>query len=288
MDLGIDHTLEDLMRASARAESGATDGTWKLTGLPPHLYHSALEWQSASTLKGFLDSPAAYLQRLLTPSRSTPAQRLGSLIHTLVLEPPQFPLHYEVVTDSKGAASADSAGARERVTEVQLHQARHIADRVLQREVLGKPLATLVHEGTAEDSIFFAEPKTGARCRIRPDLRHGDALVDLKTTRHASVREFQRAALDLHYDLQAYMYCLGDCQFEGKDVAKPFIFVVAQTLPPFSVFVLRAGESFLENGRAKYERAIALLLACGEVDYWPDQSTDGVIEVEHWQAFRPA
>lgn len=48
---------------------------------------------------------------------------------------------------------------------------------------------------------------------------------------------------------------------------------------------MTAGASFMANGETKYVMAISLLGARTASDCWPDNSTDGVLEVLPWQAF---
>ena len=278
--------------AAVTTRQGEREGSLCVPDLPADDYHALLERQSCSMLKPLLISPAHYLHQFLQRKPRAPAMDFGSLVHLLVLEPHRFPQHYAVVAAAgERLTPAERQEARalypglQVLTEVELHQARQVADRVLQRSVRGRPFYRYVQEGQAELTFFYDDPVTGLACRTRVDLWHPDALFDLKTTRHATVAEFARAGIALHYDLQAYMYCLADAMFHGRDSARDFVFLAVQSSQPHPVHLLAAGETFMANGQAKYSRAIALLKACMQTGYWPDNSADEVLEIEPWQAW---
>lgn len=260
--------------------------------LPAAEYHAMLVRSSSSMLKHMLVSPAHYLAATIARHVESPAMKFGSLIHLLVLEPWQLPFEYVVVAEiprgREARALREMYPRHAVITEVELHDARALAQRIMERKVLGRPFQRFVEEGEPELTFLFDDPVVGLPCRTRVDLWHPDFIFDLKTTRHATSGEFQRAALDLHYDLQAYMYCLADAVVEQRSKARPFVFIAAQSDEPHPVHALSAGDTFMENGRAKYQHAIGLLKACLETDYWPDTSADGVLEIEPWQQFAPA
>lgn len=71
-----------------------------------------------------------------------------------------------------------------------------------------------------------------------------------------------RDAVDMGYDLQAYMYGLARSNFEGTCAAAPFVFVTVETSPANSVCCLVAGESFLDNAAAKLLECMTTFKAC--------------------------
>jgi hypothetical protein len=123
--------------------------------------------------------------------------------------------------------------------------------------------------------------------RVRFDAYHPDISFDLKTTRRGDTAGFIADAVDLHYDLQAYMYSAARRAFEGATTTAPFVFISAETGAPHSVCTHRAGETFLENGAAKLQECLATYQACTMVDHWPDLSCHTTLEIAHWQQFRP-
>lgn len=142
------------------------------------------------------------------------------------------------------------------VDEPTFADARRLVAKVADTAFKGRPLGRFIEESKRECSIYFTEPITGLRLRTRFDAYHLEFSFDLKTTRHASASSFVRDAVDLGYDLQAYMYGLARSNFEGTGTAAPFVFMTAETSLPNSVCSLVAGESFLENGALRSCRKV--------------------------------
>lgn len=282
--------LQDIA-CSVGCEAGASPGSFRLRHLPAGDYHHDLERASCSMLKGMLLSPAHYLQQVFARHVSSPAMEFGSLVHLLVLEPHHFPHHYAVIPGTGRPSAAERREAQALysglhiLSEVELQEARIAAEQVVLRRVRGRPFQRFLEEGIPEATFYYDDPVTRLPCKARMNLWHPDLIFDLKTTRHPTPDAFSRACVTLHYDMQAYMYCLADARFRGSDDARDFVFLGVQSDEPHPLHVMTAGASFMANGEAKYIRAISLLGACTASDCWPDNSTDGVLEVLPWQAF---
>lgn len=276
-----------------RLERGATRGALRMINLPAERYHASICRYSCSTLKQMLVSPAHYMCQLVAQRRPSPSMEFGSLVHLLVLEPWRLPHEYVIVAEQtltpalKRELQVRHPGLRP-LTEVQLQEARIAAEKVLIRRVRGRPLHRYIEESLREVTFFYSDPVTRLRCRARLDLWHPEIIFDLKTTRHAHIELFSRACVELSYDMQAYMYSLADLLFEGRSRPRDFVFIAVQNELPHPVHVLSAGSSFLANGEAKYVRAMSLAHACSVSDYWPDNSSDGELEIEPWQVFKPS
>lgn len=239
-------------------------------------------------LKWLLKSPAHYLERRTAAPASSPSMAFGSLVHLLVLEPSTLPFEYEIVAEKlRARRSTPRLDPRTLVTEVELHEARRLAERVLTTPIQGRPFYKFVEEGKPELTILFDDPTTSVACRSRIDLWHPDFVFDLKTTRFACPVAFRRSALGLHYDMQAYMYGLADALLEGRDYTKPFYFLAAESTLPHVVQVIRAGEPFVANGQAKYQYAMGLYKACSDLDHWVSLAGESILELEPWEAFDP-
>jgi hypothetical protein len=164
---------------------------------------------------------------------------------------------------------------------------RSLAEKILDRNVLGRPFGDYVKEGVPEASIYFQDPTTGLALKIRPDLHHPEFTFDLKTSRRATTAGFIRDALDMDYDLQAFMYSMGRALYEGTETPKPFVFVAAESDTPHSINVLTAGQSFLSNGAKKFQEALTVYSACTAAGYFPDAGGDALAEIDHWNGFTP-
>lgn len=277
-------------------ESGRLADSVKVSGLPAQEYHSDLEVQSCSQLKQMLSSPAHFQAQFTEPNGASKAKDFGTLVHTLVLEPHRLALDYAVYPEKRdGRDTAFKAfvaahPGQQVIDEVQLHEARTAAERLLGRRVSlnekdkGRPFGDYLAESEREVCVYYTDPTTGVRCRTRFDVRHPEVILDVKTAAMIARATWLQSALKLHYDMQAYMYSLADCLYSGREHPRPFIFVVAESESPYSTSVFRAGESFMREGASKYARALSAFAACSRVDYWPDQGEDAVLEIEPWMS----
>jgi exodeoxyribonuclease VIII len=205
--------------------------------IPNDIYHGSAGL-SRSGLMEFKKSPYHYWHRYLNqerkPSFTTPAMKLGELVHALVLEPMYFddrymlkPILFDVpkcgLLKDLGREEFDRQKAeRERVQEINEHtmqnfitqsegrevisnevyaEAKHYADAVL-NDGVAKALFTGVQ---VEKSIYFTHKGTGLQCKVRPDAWIGGVVTDLKTCKDASFDAFQRAAVGAGYFIQAAM-----------------------------------------------------------------------------------
>jgi hypothetical protein len=276
--------------AAHSVEHGALCDSELHRGLDAHLYHSSVDLPSCSLLKAMLISPAHYQAQLLARHTKSAARDCGTLVHALVLEPGTFSREFAVFPGKRDGRDSDfkafllANAGRSVIDELELDAGRRLAEKILHRQVMGRPFGDLVSEGTPEASIYYTDPATGIRCRVRIDLLHPEGVFDLKTTMHPTASAWLRQALSLHYDMQSYMYVLAVSLLRGATTPPPFVFVAAENEMPHSVSVYPAGSTFIENGGKKYQTALGGYAACSKVGYWPDASSDAVLEINHWQA----
>lgn len=260
--------------------------------LPADMYHADRDALSCSLLKPLLLSPAHFQAALVAAPRNSPAKDFGSLVHLLLLQPQLVSAELAVYPGIGTSRDPDFRAFLARnayrlaVDEPTFAEAMRLADKVSETTYKGRPLGRFVEESMCEASIYFTEPATGLRLRIRLDAYHPDISFDLKTTRHATPAGFSRDAVELGYDLQAFMYGLGRRLYEGAQTA-PFVFIAAETGPPHSIGTFEAGTTFLENGAAKFQSCLTTFKACTETRYWPDLSCNTTLEITPWQQFSP-
>jgi hypothetical protein len=113
--------------------------------------------------------------------------------------------------------------------------------------------------GRKEQPHLFRDAQTGLLCKCQTDitLRHG-LIVDVKTTRARTYRQFLECCGQYQYDRQAAFY------LDGLN-AKRFVLLGVQKTAPFQVFYFeptadRVGRTFIEQGRERYKRLLGLLL----------------------------
>jgi hypothetical protein len=112
--------------------------------------------------------------------------------------------------------------------------------------------------GRKEQPHLFRNTRTGLLCKCQTDitLRHG-LIVDVKTTRARTYRQFLECCEQYQYDRQAAFY------LDGLN-AKRFVLLGVQKTAPFQVFYFeptadRVGRTFIEQGRERYQRLLELL-----------------------------
>jgi len=112
--------------------------------------------------------------------------------------------------------------------------------------------------GQKEQPHLFRDPVTGLLCKCQTDirLRHG-LIVDVKTTRARTYRQFIECCEEYQYDRQAAFY------LDGLK-ARRFVFLGVQKAEPFQVFYFEPtvdtiGQAFVQGGRDRYRRLLSLL-----------------------------
>ncbi|MGF7218788.1 hypothetical protein GGR92_004967 [Spirosoma lacussanchae] len=111
--------------------------------------------------------------------------------------------------------------------------------------------------GQKEKPHLFHDRATGLLCKGQTDLRlrHG-LIVDIKTTRARTYRQFIECCEQYQYDRQAAFY------LDGLG-AKRFVFLGVQKAEPFQVFYFEPtadaiGQAFIQEGRERYCRLLTL------------------------------
>jgi len=238
---------------------------------------------SKSHLDLIARSPLHYWARYIDPKRvipePTPAMRIGSAVHTHVLELHKWDTDYIVAPDGldrRTKAGKEAWAAFEAEANGRTVLSREDADLVMHmgRAVLGHPAAALLlnMNGEAETTHMWTEPTTGLQCKCRPDwlTKHG-IMVDLKTTEDASPREFRRSIAKWRYHVQAGWYTAG---LEAAGNTKPagFIFIAVEKKPPFAVGVYAADEQMIDRGYQSAMRDLQTLAECKASGRWPAYS----------------
>lgn len=251
-------------------------------GLSNADYH-ALPSVSSSMLKTILRSPAHYRAAYLedAPRKEPSASMiLGSLTHTMFLEPEQYGSEYIVAPDcdrrtkeGKAVYSAfqDAADGLTIITAEQLQTAQAMAN-----ALCGHIIHEAMTGGHAEASIFWTDDNTGLACRIRPDYHippcdtwPSGLIIDVKTTDDARPEAFARTCVNFGYDLSAAMYCDGFQQHYGTTEPPLFLLLVVERDAPHAVACYECSPEMLDKGNEKYRKAMQLLADSTASGEWP-------------------
>ena len=247
-------------------------------------YH-ALPSVSSSQLKTILRSPAHYADAYLSEKprkEPTASMVLGSLTHTLFLEPENFGSEYIIAPecdrrtkDGKAiyAAFQDAADGLTIITAEQLTTAQSMAN-----SMCGHIIHQAMTGGHAEASIFYSASVggLGVACRIRPDYHIPPCdtwptglIIDVKTTDDARPEAFARTCVNFGYDLSAAMYCDGFMRHYGADEPPLFLLLVVERDAPHAVACYECSPEMLDKGNEKYSKALELLTICRLSGEWP-------------------
>ena len=134
-----------------------------------------------------------------------------------------------------------------------------------------------------EASIFWTE--AGVTCRCRPDLFHRDvgaesspAVIHYKTTgTNLNPYTLSKYAASLGWELIAAHYAAGVKALTGEQPRQ--FFAVQETTPPYLVLVAQLDDAFMDLGRLRRQRALAIWEWCLHENRWPGWP-DGTVVLE--------
>ena len=253
---------------TAAIEQGATPGCFHLD-MSNADYHSLPESVSCSGLKHLLRSPAHYQTYLNSPFDDKP--NIGTALHCAVLEPEVFEKTYAFYSgDRRGKAFG--AFVEENPGKIVLSEKEWITVQRMLKAIMTfdeYPLWEALRASRREMSVFWTDEETGVQCRVRFDaICSPFAILDLKTTTDARPDQFIKQAVRLDYDLQAAMYTEAARRFTGE--LMEFNFIAVEEDEPNGIWLMPAGQSMLDNGWAKFRKALETYKRCTETGRWPN------------------
>lgn len=243
----------------------------------------------------------------------TPATRLGSLVDTLVLTPQYFHQAFAVIPEdaprrpsqrqrdarkkSESTVEAiqfwdafDAAAAGKTVVDAEeFAVARQIADAVLSDASVGDLLRSAKRQlwinaewrdketGIVVPTKALIDAVPDPECQTVVEVGWlSRSLIDLKTTRDASIRSWSRWAFSAGYHVQAAWY-LDHARAAGlAEDLEFFAFILVETNPPYIVARRVMADDDVEQsgainqGRRFYQRAMSLYCRCLAAGQWPD------------------
>lgn len=261
--------------------------------VPPEDYFS---WDAVSNSKLNLlrRSPMHYKHGY---PESTPAMRLGSLVHSGVLEPLAIAKRYVFMPDyashpdnktAKGDRSFSSSTSFVKSMEDQFRKFHHDKEVVSEEDyntmvgmataLSGNAVARdLLRDGRSEVSVVWIDEDTGLTCKARADWLRPGVMVDLKTTQ--DVGEFERSVVRYGYHRQMAFYERG-LSAHGIEVT-PWIIAVEKSAPYGSRCAPMA-DAALDLGQRELSELLLLLLDCKERDSWPGYENPTAWELPAW------
>lgn len=256
-----------------------------------------LNW---STLRLIATSPKLLAWRVEHPQPESPALRLGRAIHCAILEPEEFPKRWLVADQCAAKTKAGSrcessgilyhsgewycrvrghapegAGALpEGLEMIQLDEIELV--RICAENVRAhRPAVKILSGGKSEQEMEWTDTETGIECRGRVDYLRANDLIDLKSTRRETVREFAMDVARNLYFGQLAWYHDGAIR-AGRlpaDAARPYI-VAVSTVEPYDTMAFQISSATLEAGRILYRDLLQRYARCQAAGWWPGIAPD--------------
>lgn len=235
-------------------------------------YRSA-EGISSTELKKLMKSPLHYKYWKENPEDTdTPALLFGRACHKYVLETYDFYKEFAVlpVCDRRTkegkeiyAKFVEESVGKDIITQEQFEQID-----AMRNAMLATPFVSKLINGDHEVSFFWDDEEIGLKLKCRPDSLNQNLkiIVDYKTCDNAETQHFMRKAIDLGYDLQAYMYQQGVKANIGEEYL--FVFIAQEKKPPYAVNILEADENFMASGKHVFTEMLNLYKECLESGNW--------------------
>lgn len=260
-------------------------------------YHKSLGVSSTTLKKLLTKTPAHVLFAQNNPIEPTANMKLGTAVHSLVLEPEQFDNDIAVMPEYSGRGSTalrdsfkEENEGKTIITADQFVTAKAMAESVKNHEE-----AMLLLDGAiTESSIYWwyhsmdAEDDTQFRQmhKVRPDAlgTSHPVCMDLKSCVDATEDGFSKAVMNFGYHVSAAMYLegLNQCpealEAMGLFACKNFVFICVENTPPYVVGVYGLSEKDLELGKVLYRRA-AQKYKQAKDDNWPGLPGVRVLEL---------
>lgn len=248
-------------------------------------YHAG-KGLGASHLRELLRSPLHYMTSINTPSKETPAMKLGTAVHCAILEPERFEIEYikapsidRRTKDGKALWSELEQSGRIVLSSDEYLKITQMANAVRNHEIASK----LISGGAAEQSVYWNQKVSSLDvpeilCKARPDyikpLKKGYVIADIKTTQDASISEFQKKAYyQWLYHLQAAHYLRGFEAVTGEKVIA-FMYIAIESEPPYAISVFKAGDDYIQAGMKKTQELYELYASCVANNNWPSYSSE--------------
>lgn len=250
---------------------------------------------SYSALKLIWRAPAMYHYQYILGNWApdTEAKRMGSLIHTLVLEPEAYDARYYVMPECDGrtkegkaikAACVAEASGRVVIKQATLEQARGAAAAVLAHPVVAKAMRAPRREVEQTYTVVI----DGVKFQARPDALINDRLVlEIKTTDDARPDEFARSIGKYCYDIQHALYC-DVLAATGRETGA-YAYAVVEPSPPHLCAVYTLHPDDIASGRLAYQQAAFLFAESVRNGRWPGLPADvQEVRLPRWQAEKRA
>jgi exodeoxyribonuclease VIII len=262
-------TVEDL-----RVELNKQSGVMFLGQMPSDIYRSH-EALSQSELKLIAEhSPAHYRYNRRYPRPDTDPKKLGRAAHVAILEPMRFHELYIKAPDvnrrtKAGKAEWDNAEAYARQLGMEMLLADHYDAALEMRDAVRKSevISEIFQDGVAERMCFGYVHDVHAKAQLDYYRPKAHQIIDLKSTKCASKRQFERDIRSYRYHWQAVWYM--DLVEAITGHAPTFTIVAVETSPPYCSAIYTIKQDLATIARHEMMGAVRLYQECQRTGVWP-------------------
>jgi exodeoxyribonuclease VIII len=209
-------------------------------------------------------------------SAPTDAMRMGSLLHTLVLEPGEVASRYIVKPDGMSFASREGKAWRDAVpagAQIISHT-DHATAQAMAKALRSQPLISeVLASGFAESTCIWTDEATGLRCKARPDWIHptrpGACIaLDVKTIDDLTHDSVSKAIARYAYHRQQAHYIAGieACGLEVRE----FIFAFVSSSYPHIARAFVLDDDTAAQGADEVAALLARYKACDQLGLWTE------------------
>lgn len=274
LSLGKKHSQADIFSLLNSLKSGT--GV-VIPDLPMASYHSSKTGVSKSGLHTlYKATPYEYKWRQDNPKQPSASLSLGTLFHTLFLEPEKFYDEYAVWKGKtrRGKAWDDFKELHQDktiITAGELDQANDMLEAALESKLVKRVFDL---PGEAEYSYFGRDPDTGVILKCRPDkyLPKLRWVIDVKTAANPlpeGYERFQKDAYKYGYYVSAALTLRVMGLVLGVRPAGYYYLVVANTAP-YRAFLYRATDEEIALGDAVLAKTLPAYAKALETGVWED------------------
>lgn len=217
-----------------------------------------------------------------------PYMRLGTVVHTAVLEPARLDRDFAVYVPPDGKTDrfagkafedfCDATAPRRVIKARERDEAVRIAAEVRRNKLAQRYL----QRGAANTVIVWRELVNSIPiwCKAELDwlsLSVPDVMCELKTSNSIAPSVFAQRFASLGYDVQAAFYCRGYRKVTGRDLYAKCIAVEA--IEPHDVIVYDLAEA-IDVGAEYVDEYLAKYAECLAADEWPGQFPDSEVSLQ--------
>ena len=248
-------------------------------------YHAKKNHLSNSMMTKLLKSPAHLKYYIDNPDSElpTPAQVLGTQVHTALLEPELFKDFVRGVEGDRRTKAVkeqyneliEQYGADNIIKPVVYDQIDGMVKSVMDNPHASSVIRSGQKDGKIEDSLFWVDSGTHIQCKARIDVvpdkssMYCDCLVDFKTTVDASKDAFTKSVWNFGYARQCHHYLRGWNTLNPHDERTNFIIIACEKSPPYAVAMYELSDDCLQLGAAEVNELYNLYAECESEDNWP-------------------